>query len=118
MSSPRPDARSCTHPHHHHTLRAQRIESTLGVGKDYSKELALIAAAKASHPDNIAMKHFDLAYFDSLEPALQDRMIACARSGFENADSGMGAYAIQPDDYEVLHPYLDKCVRDYHKVRA
>ena len=44
-------------------------------------------------------------------------MIACARSGFENMDSGMGAYAIQPDDYEVLHEYLDLCVRDYHKVR-
>jgi hypothetical protein len=53
-----------------------------------------------------------------LSPALQQRMIACARSGFENADSGMGAYAIQPDDYDTLTPYLDACIRRYHKVEA
>eukprot|EP01048_Picozoa_sp_COSAG05_P035437 COSAG05_NODE_15401_length_370_cov_2.952030_1_plen_23_part_01 len=23
----------------------------------------------------------------------------------------MGAYAIQPDDYDVLTPYLDACIR-------
>ena len=45
-------------------------------------------------------------------------MIACARSGFENPDSGMGAYAVQPDDYDVLTPYLDACIRKYHKVDA
>ena len=30
----------------------------------------------------------------------------------------MGAYAVQPDDYDVLTPYLDACIRTYHKVRA
>ena len=43
--------------------------------------------------------HWLLDYFASLSPELKARMIACARSGFENPDSGMGAYAIQPDDY-------------------
>ena len=56
--------------------------------------------------------------YNSLTPDLQKRMIACARSGFENPDSGMGAYAIQPDDYDVLTPYLDACLRQYHKVPA
>ena len=75
--------------------RLDRIETTLGIGKDYSKELAQIAAVKASQPDNIGIQCFDFAYFESLSPELQERMIACARSGFENPDSGMGAYAIQ-----------------------
>ena len=96
----------------------QNIEETLGVGPDYSAELALIKEAKAKFPDNIAMACFDIGYFESLSPELKARMIACARSGFENMDSGMGAYAVQPDDYEVLHPFMDACVRMYHKVGA
>eukprot|EP01046_Picozoa_sp_COSAG06_P049392 COSAG06_NODE_7593_length_2448_cov_9.736484_3_plen_181_part_00 len=66
---------------------------------DFSAELAKIAEVKAAQPDNIGIQCFDLDYFNSLTPDLQARMIACARSGFENPDSGMGAYAIQPDDY-------------------
>jgi hypothetical protein len=66
---------------------------------DFSKELAAIADVKASQPDNIGIQCFDVEYFKSLSPDLQARMIACARSGFENPDSGMGVYAIQPDDY-------------------
>jgi hypothetical protein len=61
---------------------------------------------------------FDFDYFNSLAPALQARMLACAKSGIDNPDSGMGAYAIQPDDYDVLTPYLDACIRKYHKVPA
>ena len=78
----------------------------------------LISSIKKSHPDNIAMSCFDFGYYNSLSPDLQKRMLACARSGFENPDSGMGAYAIQPDDYDVLTPYLDACIRKYHKVPA
>ena len=96
--------------------RLDRIEATLGLGKDYSAELAKIAEVKAAQPDNIGIQEFDFDYFNSLSPELQDSMIACARSGFENPDSGMGAYAIQPDDYDVLTPYLDACIRRYHKV--
>jgi hypothetical protein len=61
---------------------------------------------------------FDFDYFNSLAPALQARMLTCAKSGIDNPDSGMGAYAIQPDDYDVLTPYLDACIRKYHKVPA
>ena len=70
-----------------------------GVPSEFAKELAAIAEVKASQPDNIGIQCFDLDYFKSLSPDLQARMIACARSGFENPDSGMGVYAIQPDDY-------------------
>ena len=69
--------------------RLDRIEATLGLGKDYSAELAKIAEVKAAQPDNIGIQEFDFDYFNSLSPELQDRMIACARSSFENPDSGM-----------------------------
>ena len=75
--------------------RLDRIETTLGIGPDYAAELAKIAEVKATQPDNIGIQCFDYKYFDSLSPDLKARMIACARSGFENPDSGMGAYAIQ-----------------------
>jgi len=77
------------------STRLDRIETTLGIGKDYSAELQKIADVKKTQPDNIGIQSFDFDYFNSLSPELQDRMIACARSGFENPDSGMGAYAIQ-----------------------
>eukprot|EP01048_Picozoa_sp_COSAG05_P028508 COSAG05_NODE_8884_length_663_cov_1.955752_1_plen_138_part_10 len=93
------------------SARLDRIEGTLGISGGFEKELALIKKVKAEQPDNIGMQCFDFDYFDSLSPELKVRMIACARSGFENPDSGMGAYAIQPDDYDVLTPYLDACIR-------
>lgn len=61
-------------------------------------------------------KHFDQAYFDSLSPELQDQLVKICISGAENADSGLGAYAMNPTDYETFKPYLDKVIRDYHKI--
>jgi len=63
-------------------------------------------------------KNFTTDYFNSLDSKLKARLIAVCRSGFENPDSGMGAYAMQPDDYDVFHDYMDKVIRQYHKVEA
>ena len=62
------------------------------------------------------MQCFNEDYFHTLSPDLQARMMACARSGFENPDSDMGCYAMQVDDYEALQPYLDQAIRSYHDV--
>jgi len=37
-------------------------------------------------------------------------------SGRENPDSKMGCYAMQPDDYEVFHPFFKQVLEKYHKV--
>lgn len=38
------------------------------------------------------------------------------KSGAENPDSGMGAYAMQPSDYDRFKPFMSRILRDYHKV--
>ena len=75
----------------------------------WSRELlSKIEAVKISNPTNLAVKHFDRAYYDSLSPELKKRLLMVVKSGAENPDSGMGAYAMFPDDYDVFKPYLDK----------
>jgi len=96
--------------------RLQKIEKALGL--EWVEELEAIGAVTKSNPGNLAMKHFDEAYFASLSDELKVRLIAVVRSGFENPDSGMGAYAIQPTDYDDLAPFMDAVIRDYHKVPA
>ena len=61
-------------------------------------------------------KFFDEDYFNSLPTDKKKQLIAIARSGIDNADSGLGAYAMNPTDYEVFHAYLDPIIRDYHGV--
>ena len=88
------------------------------VGPDMTETLALIASIKKSHPDNLAMKYFDEAYYNSLAPELQERLIRCVRTGFENKSSGMGCYAMAPGDYDTFNPFFDPVIRDYHGASA
>eukprot|EP00658_Telonema_sp_P-2_P040231 TRINITY_DN2877_c0_g1_i12.p1 TRINITY_DN2877_c0_g1~~TRINITY_DN2877_c0_g1_i12.p1 ORF type:complete len:696 (-),score=147.53 TRINITY_DN2877_c0_g1_i12:279-2366(-) len=83
---------------------------------EFASALSQIAEVKRLNPGNLACKHFDVAYFNSLDDGLKARMIQCARSGFENPDSGVGAYAMQPDDYTALSPFMDPLIREYHKA--
>ena len=91
-------------------------ESFGGFGEDDSDKLAKIKALKASHPDNLAMKHFDFAYYNSLSADEQQGLLQCVNTGIENADSGMGCYAMQPADYDRFRPFFSKVLADYHKV--
>jgi len=99
--------------------RLTRIENAIGVGaSEFSAELARIASVAASNPGNLCVKYFDAAYFASLPLKLQERLIACVRTGFENADSGLGCYAMAPNDYETFAPFFDAVIRDYHGAAA
>lgn len=75
-----------------------------------------IARIARNHPDNLMAKHFDPAWFNHLSTELQQRLLRIIRSGIENPDSIMGAYAMYPDDYDIFQPYLDKMIRDYHGI--
>jgi len=77
-----------------------------------------IATIRQSHPDNLMAKYFDPSYFNSLSTELQARLREIIRTGVENPDSVMGAYAMSPDDYELFQPYLDRMIRDYHGIRG
>mmetsp|Transcript_25624 Transcript_25624/g.35403 ORF Transcript_25624/g.35403 Transcript_25624/m.35403 type:complete len:437 (-) Transcript_25624:102-1412(-) len=99
--------------------RLERIESALGVSEfDSQRILDMIAKAKASFPDNLMAKHFDLDYYKSLPADLQKRLLQICKSGAENPDSGMGMYAMNPDDYDIFKPYMDTVIRDYHKIKT
>eukprot|EP00798_Chlamydomonas_sp_ICE-L_P020520 gene20520-27312_t len=80
------------------------------------KKVAEIMALKAKCPDNIAIQVFDEAYYNSLSPALQTRLLKCLDSGRENPDSHMGCYANSPDDYETFKPFFKPALEVYHKI--
>eukprot|EP00301_Raphidiophrys_heterophryoidea_P024422 c7926_g1_i1.p1 GENE.c7926_g1_i1~~c7926_g1_i1.p1 ORF type:complete len:369 (+),score=107.30 c7926_g1_i1:48-1154(+) len=83
---------------------------------DHSQVLARIAEVHASMPENRMAKHFSAEQFSALSPADQERLLKICRSGYENPDSSMGCYAMNPDDYDTFKPFFGKVIADYHKV--
>jgi len=63
-------------------------------------------------------RHFDVNYYTSLSTSMKARLLACCKSGAENADSGMGVYAMYPTDYDDLRPYMEAAIKDYHKIKG
>lgn len=96
--------------------RLEKMEKAL-VG-DYRSQALLegIKTARLTHPDNLMAKHFDFDYYNSLPKDLQKRLLICCASGAENHDSGMGMYAMNPEDYDLFKPYMDVVIRAYHKI--
>jgi len=82
----------------------------------FMTDIKTINATKESHPGNRMAKHFDEAYFQGLDDELKPAFVACLRSGIDNADSGMGCYAMQPKDYDRFSPFFAKVIADYHNV--
>jgi hypothetical protein len=80
---------------------------------DVIKQIRSIAF---SYSDNLMARHFDADYFSNLNQSSQDRLFAIIRSGIENPDSQMGAYAQHESDYVNFEPLLDPMIRDYHKI--
>ncbi|KAG1668635.1 hypothetical protein FOA52_002488 [Chlamydomonas sp. UWO 241] len=80
------------------------------------KAIALLKDILKTNPGNRAAKFFNQEYYDSLTPELQDRLMRCLRSGTYNADSGVGCYAMQPEDYDDLRGFFAPLIADYHGV--
>jgi hypothetical protein len=78
--------------------------------------IASIPALLKANPDNICLNTFDQAYFDSLDDEMQDDLLQIMASGIDNPDSGMGCYAMQPDDYDRFKPFFSKALAKYHGV--
>jgi len=85
---------------------------------DYSETLATIAKVAAENPGNRAMKYFDKDAFAKLADDKKATFIKCVRTGFENPTSGLGCYAMAPNDYEEFNFFFDPVIRDYHKAAA
>jgi len=96
--------------------RLEKLEKAL-IGDYRSFQLLEgIKTARLTHPDNLMAKHFDFDYYNSLPKDLQKRLLECCASGAENHDSGMGMYAMNPEDYDLFKPYMDVVIRAYHKI--
>lgn len=99
--------------------RLKKVEAdTQANSNQYSvfRLLDKLYKAKDSNPNNLSLKHFCLDYFESLSPQLKERFLKTIKSGIENPDSSVGVYAMYPDDYEVFKPFMDKVIREYHKI--
>lgn len=100
------------------TTTVTTVTTTVQSDVSYAADLAKIAEVKKSNPDNLAMKHFDEAYFHSLSAEDKVTFMNIVRTGFENADSGLGCYAMKPDDYEKFSPFFEPLIREYHRASA
>jgi protein-arginine kinase len=75
-----------------------------------------IAALLAEHPDNICLNTYDPEYYNSLSEEEKLDFLKCLNSGIANPDSGMGVYAMQPEDYDRFKPFFSKALAKYHNV--
>jgi len=73
------------------------------------------AALRESNPGNRAAKYFDKAHYEGLSDEDKEVFYKCIKTGFDNADSGMGCYAMTPKDYTTFAPFFSKVIGDYHK---
>ncbi|CEM09658.1 unnamed protein product [Vitrella brassicaformis CCMP3155] len=82
----------------------------------YGDKLKRLMSIKVLYPNNLMAKHFDFGYFDGLSDSMKGSLLTVCNSGIENEDSGMGCYAMQPEDYDRFKPFFSKVIADYHRV--
>lgn len=75
-----------------------------------------IVATKESNPGNIMAASFDEAYYNGLDDAQKKRLLQCCNSGVVNPGSELGAYAMNPTDYDDFMPFFKPVLEKYHKV--
>jgi creatine kinase len=80
--------------------------------------IARIRTIGKTNPGNLMARHFDEDYFRSLNDQSRQRLTRIIASGIENPDSQMGAYAMNPEDYDLFAPMLDPMIRDFHGIPA
>ena len=80
------------------------------------KIIARIKEIREKHPGNLMARHFKEEYFNSLDKHLQNQLTKIILTGIKNPDSQMGAYAMNPQDYDVFSSMLDPMIRDFHSI--
>jgi creatine kinase len=76
---------------------------------------AKVEEIRAAEPGNRCAKYLDKEFYDSLSPEQQAVFYQCVRTGIDNPDSGLGCYAMTPEDYTTFKPFFSKVIGDYHK---
>lgn len=85
---------------------------------DYSHIWPLQEKIRAEHPENRAVKYLSRDHFESLSEEDRATFYRCVRTGLDNADSGVGCYAMKPADYDNFAPFFDQVIQDYHNGTA
>ncbi|MCW9033026.1 MAG: hypothetical protein OQJ97_02320 [Rhodospirillales bacterium] len=80
------------------------------------EKVAKIKAIGSTHPNNLMARHFRADYFGFRDESQQNRLWQIIRTGVENPDSQMGAYAQNSCDYAEFEPLFEPMIRDYHKI--
>merc|ERR1711970_1364419 len=75
-----------------------------------------IVATKESNPGNIMAASFDEAYYNGLNDEQKKRLLQCCNSGVVNPGSELGAYAMNPNDYDEFKAFFQPVLEKYHKV--
>ncbi|CAD7701840.1 unnamed protein product [Ostreobium quekettii] len=75
---------------------------------------AKVDEVKQANPDNRCTKYLTREYYESLDDEQKSLLYRCVKTGLDNADSGLGCYAMKPSDYETFAPFFDKVIYDYH----
>ena len=76
----------------------KKLDSTV---TKYTAFLDDLDKVRSENPDNRCARYLSRELFLSYSPAQQDILYRCAKSGVENPDSSLGAYAMRPNDYKV-----------------
>jgi len=71
---------------------------------------------RSAHPENLMARHFTDDYLDSLDQNALSRVWNIIKTGYENPDSHMGAYAQSSSDYEDFQTLLEPMIRDHHDI--
>lgn len=89
----------------------------MGNGASASSEdmWAKVVEVRESNPKNLCTKHLDKEYYEGLDDDQKATFIKCVKTGIENPDSGLGCYAMKPNDYETFGPFFSKVIGEYHK---
>jgi len=82
----------------------------------YADFLDKLDKVRKENPDNRCTKYLTRTLFLSYAPAQQDNLYKCCKTGVENSDSGIGCYAMHPNDYKEFAAFFDPLIRDYHKA--
>ena len=87
-------------------------------GEPLEAAMKKAAAILKKYPDNRSLKHLlQLHKAGALAKLSADDLAglyACAKTGLENEDSGLGCYAMAPNDYDKYCDFFDAVCNDYH----
>jgi len=75
-----------------------------------------IKTIRQSYPGNLMARYFDADYYHALDDHSRRNFYNIIKTGIDNPDSTMGAYAQNPNDFEQFSELLDPMIREFHGI--